>query len=199
MQYATLSILIVKRCFLFTYQLVSINYKLISMNNYQLLQSVYLNLLETLTHLLEKAEAHVKEKGIEESALLAASIYPDMLNFTRQIQVATDDMRRNIRFLAGKEHVKMEDNETTIGELQARVLKTKDVVKELVVTDFEGADERHISLFWMGGAYVFGKDFVQQYAFQNSHFHVVTAYDILRKEGVSIGKMDYITNLAMNK
>jgi hypothetical protein len=169
------------------------------MNNYQLLQSVYLNLLDTLTHLLEKADAHVKEKGIVESALLTAAIYPDMLNFTKQIQVATDDMRRNIRFLAGKEHVKMEDNETSIAELLARVAKTKDVIKELTATDFDGADERHISLFWMGGAHVLGKDFVQQYAFQNSHFHVVTAYDILRKEGVVIGKMDYITNLTMNK
>jgi hypothetical protein len=160
---------------------------------------VYLRLLSTLTHILEKADAHVKEKGIAESTLLTASIYPDMRNFTKQIQIATDDMRRNIRLLAGKEHVKMEDNETTIAALITRVTKTRDIIAELTVSDFEGADDVHISKEWMGGAYILGKDLIQEFAFQNSHFHVVTAYDILRKEGVAIGKTDFIGALTLNK
>ncbi len=169
------------------------------MNNYQLLQSVYLKLSDTLVHLLEKADAHVKEQGIDESTLLTAAIYIDMFNFTRQIQIATDDMRRNIMLLAGKEHVKMEDTETTILELIARVKTSKDYIASLTLQDFEGADERHISLFWMGGKYVLGKDFVQEYAFQNSHFHVATAYNILRKEGVAVGKMDFISGLSLHE
>jgi uncharacterized protein len=169
------------------------------MNNYLLLQTVYLNAHDTLMRILEKAEAHVKEKGIEESILLMASLYPDMLNFTRQIQIATDDMRRNIRLLAGKEHIKMEDTETTLQALKDRVTKNKSYVAELVLTDFDGADDRHVKFSWMGEMYVLGKDILEGYAIQNTHFHVVTAYDILRKEGVNIGKSDYIGGMNLKQ
>jgi hypothetical protein len=73
-----------------------------------------------------------------------------MYNFTRQVQIATDDARRNLYLIAGKEHVKMEDTEITISELKTRVAKTLDVVTSITEADLEGADERKISLFWIG-------------------------------------------------
>jgi uncharacterized protein len=167
------------------------------MEKYELLLNVTKNSLKTLEHLLDKAESHVKERGIEESTLLTASLAPDMFNFTKQIQIASDDARRNLRLLAGKEHVRMEDTETTIAELRTRIQKTREVVNELTSSDFSEADTRKITLYWMGENYVEGNDFVQQLGIPNFMFHVAMAYAILRKEGVSIGKSDFITTLNM--
>jgi len=169
------------------------------MNQYTLLHTLALQSLDSLTNLIEKAEAHTKEKGLEESALLNASLISGMFNFTKQVQVATDDARRNICFLAGKEHIKMQDNEMTFAELKERVTKTREVILSTTGADFEGADVRHISLFWMGEAYILGKDFVVQFAIPNLMFHVVTAYDILRAQGVELGKMNFLPKLSMHK
>jgi hypothetical protein len=168
------------------------------MEKYELLLETIVNSLNTLTHLLDKAEAHVKEKGIDESVLLTAKLAPDMFDFTKQIQVATDDARRNLRLLAGMEHVAMEDTEKTIAELKVRIQKSLDIVKELKPEDFKDADTRQISLYWMGENYVIGKDFAMELAIPNFMFHVVTAYAILRAQGVNIGKQDFITKLSMH-
>jgi hypothetical protein len=167
------------------------------MEKYELLLNVTKNSLKTLEHLLDKAEAHCKENGVEESTLLTATLAPDMFNFTRQIQIASDDARRNLCLLAGKEHIRMEDTETTIAELRARIQKTREVVDELTPSDFAEADTRKITLYWMGENYVEGNDFVQQLGIPNFMFHVAIAYAILRKEGVQIGKSDFITTLNM--
>jgi hypothetical protein len=167
------------------------------MNQYTLLLNTINRSLEALLRILDKAEAHVKEKGIEESVLLNAALFPDMFNFTKQVQVATDDARRNLCLLAGKEHVRMEDTETTIVELKDRVKRTQDVVKSISLDDLKDADTRKISLYWMGEMYVEGKDFVNELAIANLLFHVVTAYDILRAQGVDIGKTDFIGNVSM--
>ena len=167
------------------------------MEKYTTLLEVIKNSLNTLSHLLDKASEHVKEKGIGEEVVLHASIAPDMFNFSRQIQIATDDARRNLYLLAGKEHIKMEDNEKSIEELKARVTKNLELISALTEKDFEGADERKITLFWMKDKHVLGKDFVNEFAFSNFFFHIVTAYNILRKEGVTIGKMDFITKFSM--
>jgi hypothetical protein len=121
-----------------------------------------------------------------------------MYPFTKQIQIASDGARMYSRLLAGKEHIKMEDTEKTIDELRERIRKTQAVVDELTLNDFEGADERQISLFWMKDSYVLGKDFVVQLAIPNFHFHVVTAYDILRMKGVKLSKGDFLTSLSQH-
>jgi hypothetical protein len=169
------------------------------MNTYIALQAVIVNGLHTLTHLIEKGESFASENSKEESVLLQAQIVPDMFNFIKQAQTASDEARRNLFLLAGKEHVKMEDNETTFAELKARVQKTLDLVLTLTEEDFVGADERRISLFWMQGQYVLGKDFVSEFAYANFFFHLVTAYDILRMQGVPLGKMDFISKLSMKE
>jgi len=169
------------------------------MNNYALTLTIIKNNLSTLSHLLEKAESYVKEGGVSEDILLSARLAPDMYDLKKQIQITTDDARRNLRLLAGKAHIAMEDNEKTLEELRARVQKTKDIVDELTIEDFIGADERHVSFSWMGGKYVLGKDMLEEFVLANFFFHLVTVYDILRKEGVSLGKMDFITKLSIKE
>lgn len=169
------------------------------MSHYTLLTAVTLRSLDALTRILEKGEAYEKEHNLPEHGFLQARLAPDMLPFVSQIRIATDDARRNTYLLAGKEHVKMEDNETTYKELYERIATTKSLVTALTEEDFAGADDRHISLYWMAGGYVFGKDFVQEIAIPNLMFHVVTAYDVLRNQGVPLGKADFIGNFSMHK
>ncbi len=167
------------------------------MDTYSLLLDVHKNGLKTLLHLLEKVEEHCKEKGMRESVLLEARLAPDMFPFAKQIQIASDDVRRNLLLLAGKEHIRMEDTEKTVAELKVRIEKTLAIVNELTPADFEGSETRHISLYWMGEQYVEGNDFIPQLAIPNFLFHVTIAYAILRKEGVAIGKSNFITTLNM--
>lgn len=166
--------------------------------DYELLLTVTKKSLVALDRILDKAAAHVAEKGIEESVLLTASLYPDMLNFTKQIQVSTDYARKNLARLAGKDPVPMEDTETTITQLKERVAKTREVVDSFVVSDFADADTREIRLPWFQGTYMLGKDFVNEFAITNFQFHVVTAYDILRAQGGNIGKADFIGEMSMH-
>jgi hypothetical protein len=155
--------------------------------------------MDALSRIVAKAEVHSKEKNIPEGDILGWKLWEDMFDFRKQIQVATDDARRNLFLLAGKEHSKFEDNETTLVALQERIKKTKDLIKTLRVEDLDGAEDRHISLYWMGDSYVLGKDFIHEFVLPNNTFHVVTAYDILRSNGVAIGKVDFSGGLSMQK
>lgn len=168
------------------------------MTEYQFVQMTLIRGMDSLIRILEKAELLAKEKGLSEKEILESRLAPDMFPFVSQVRIATDDARRNLFLLAGKEHVKMEDNESTFKELFDRVKKTQELLRSVDANDFDGAEERRISLFWMGGAYVFGKDFVQVYAVQNTFFHIVTAYDIIRHLGGAIGKSDYMGPLPMH-
>jgi hypothetical protein len=160
---------------------------------YELLLDVTKANLQALLRILDKAEAHSKERGIPESELLTAKLYEDMLDFTKQIQISTDYGRKDLALLSGKEPVKMEDTETTIGQLKERVQKSLDVVNTFTADDFAHADTQQVKLYWTPeGVHVKGKDFIGQFAVSNFLFHIVTAYDILRSKGVNLGKADFI-------
>lgn len=166
---------------------------------YPYIITIVLKQLGALERVLGKAATYSKEKNIPEIAILEWRMFHDMFNFKRQIQIATDDARRNLYLLAGKEHIKFDDKEKTFKELKNRIIKTKKLIQKLKSTDFKGAELRHISLYWMGDSYVRGKEFVNEFLIQNLSFHVVTAYNILRAHGVSIGKADYTGPLSMKK
>jgi uncharacterized protein len=166
--------------------------------NYEPLLNVTKKSMESLLRILDKADVHVKEKGIAESELLAAKLYEDMMNFTKQVQVATDYARKDLALLSGKEPVKMEDTETTIAQLKDRVQKSLAIVNTFTVEDFANADTQEVRLFWFKGTHMKGKDFLNEFAISNFLFHVVTAYDILRNQGVNIGKADFIGEMTMH-
>ncbi len=146
---------------------------------------------------MAKAEEYVKEKGIPETDLLSARLYPDMMDFTKQVQIATDYARKDLAYLAGKDPVRMEDNETTLSQLKERIQKSLEVVQTFTIEDFANADAQKVKLQWFGENHILGKDFVDEFAISNFLFHVVTAYDILRNQGVAIGKADFIGETSM--
>lgn len=150
-------------------------------------------ILKSLSRLLDKADAHAVEKGVDVGSLLAARLAPDMFDFTRQVQIATDHAKGAVARLAGVDIPKFEDSEKTVAELKARIQKTLDFIASVSPEQFAGAEDREIKLVFPWASYDFtGRSYLMHYALPNFYFHATTAYDILRREGVAIGKMDFL-------
>ena len=158
---------------------------------------VYIKLLGGLKNVLTKAEAHVKEKGMSGEAFLNDALAPDMFPLKKQVQVVCDHTKGAIARLTGRDNPKMEDNEATFAELLARIDKTLAFVQSISEKEFEGAEHRKIVLPFREGKYLTGMEYLLEYAMPNFFFHVVTAYGIVRKNGVAIGKADFINGLPL--
>jgi hypothetical protein len=152
------------------------------------------NILGNLSWLLEKGEAHATAKKIDPSVLLASRLAPDMFPLTRQVQVACDIAKNSVSRLAGLEPPRFEDNETSFEQLRARIARTVAFMKGLPAKDFENSEGRDIKVP-AGPDRTFefkGLPFLQTWAIPHVFFHVATAYNILRHNGVELGKADYI-------
>jgi hypothetical protein len=153
----------------------------------------YRSILKNLSAVIAKAEAHCEAKKIDPSVFLTSRLYPDMLPFTAQVQIATDNAKGAAARLAGVEIPKFEDNEKSFPELQARLDKTIAFLDTLTEAQFAGAEDRDIVLQQRSGTLEFkGAPYLLQYANPNVYFHVTTAYALLRHGGVEIGKRDYL-------
>jgi hypothetical protein len=158
----------------------------------------FVPLLQTLSTLLDKGAEHMKAKGQKPDSLVEARLAPDMFPLARQVQIACDQVKSVAARLTGQEPPKFEDTETTVAELKARIRRTLDYVASVPVAGYKGADTRRVS-FPLGETMVLdmsGEQFVRDWALPNFYFHVVTAYDILRNQGVQIGKQDYLKHAA---
>jgi uncharacterized protein len=154
--------------------------------------------LNTLSALLDKAEAYAQAKSIDPAVLLNARLFPDMFAFTRQVQSACDQAKNGSARLAGIDPPRYEDNEKTIAELKARIAKTVAFVKTLDAKRIDDSADREIT-FPLGPnkGHMKGADYLNHFAVPNFYFHVTTAYDILRHCGVEIGKRDFIGAIPM--
>jgi len=149
-------------------------------------------ILGNLSAILEKAAKHCEQRKIDPSSLLGFRLYPDMFALTRQIQLSTDFAKGLGARLAGVEIPKFSDTETTFAELQARIAKTIDFLKQLPADKFAGAEDREVVIQIRDKkAHFKGAEYLFSFALPNFYFHVTTAYDILRHCGVELGKLDY--------
>ncbi|NBT33419.1 MAG: DUF1993 domain-containing protein [Rhodobacteraceae bacterium] len=149
--------------------------------------------LGALSKILTKAEAHCDTRKIEPEAILKFRLYPDMLNFTKQVQLTCDFAARMPPRLTGRDLPSFPDTETTFAELQARIAKALDYISGFTAADFDGAAERKITIsLRTGDMTMSGQQFAAQYAIPQVYFHMTTAYDILRHNGVELGKRDYM-------
>jgi len=154
---------------------------------------VFRQQLGSLLHLLDKAEAHAADKGLDVSMLLNASLAPDMFNLIRQVQIATDHAKGACARLAGVEIPKFEDKETTVAELRARIERVLAFIATVAPAQFAGAEDRPVRLVFPWASYDFtGQRYLTYWALPNFFFHVTTAYDILRAQGVPVGKADFL-------
>ena len=155
---------------------------------------VFVRMLENMSRWLDKAAAHAEARKFDTSVYLAARLAPDMLPFTRQIQIASDNAKGCVARLAGVEIPKYEDNEASFDELRARIAKTLDFIRSVPAARFEGAEGRDVELPRRGGEPLRykGEAYLTQFALPNFFFHVTTAYALLRHNGVDLGKPDYL-------
>jgi hypothetical protein len=153
------------------------------------------NTLRNLSAILDKAQAHAEARKIDPLVLTNARLYPDMLPMKRQVQIACDTAKGSVARLAGVEIPKHEDTEETFGELKARIGKTIDFIQTFKPAQIDGSEEKAIRLK-LGQREVDykGMQYLLGHALPNFYFHVVTAYDILRHNGVELGKRDYLAN-----
>jgi uncharacterized protein len=153
-------------------------------------------LLRALTNLraiLEKAAAHTAARKIDPSVLINARLYPDMFPLSRQVQIATDNAKGVTSRLAGKEPPRFEDNESAFPELIARIDKTIAFLETFKPQQIDGSEDKTITLTMHEKTITFkGMPYLIDHVLPNFYFHVVTAYAILRHNGVEIGKQDYL-------
>jgi len=154
---------------------------------------VFARMLRNLSSILTKAEAQAKAKGEDAAVLLNARLAPDMFPLIRQVQIASDHAKGAVARLTDNTPEAIEDTETTFAELQTRVAKVIDIVESFKPEQYEGSETREISIKIPNAELKFsGLDYVNQWAMPNFYFHLVTAYDILRANGVELGKRDFL-------
>ena len=152
-----------------------------------------LRTLGALSNILTKAEAHCTTRKIDPAALLNFRLFPDMMTFTKQVQLACDFAARSASRLAGDDVPSFPDTETSFAELQARITAAKAHISAYTPDRFADAASRSITLKARGTDMVMtGLQFLTVYSQPQFYFHVTTAYNILRHNGVEIGKMDYM-------
>src|SRR5881394_3572220 len=160
---------------------------------YQASAPRFANILRNLSAIMDKAEAHCSAKKIDPAALTSYRLYPDMFPFTRQVQIACDTAKGAVARLAGVEIPKHEDTEQTFAELKARIAKTLDFVESVPAGKIDGSEEKEVVLQMRSGERRFkGLQYLLGHAYPNFYFHVTTAYNILRHNGVEVGKQDFI-------
>jgi hypothetical protein len=154
---------------------------------------VFVRMLNNLSAMLAKGEAHAKTKNFDCAALLNSRLAPDMFTLTKQVQIATDHAKGAMARLAGHQIEAIEDKETTVAELQARIKKVIGIVESYKEVDLAGAENREITIKIPTTELKFdGLSYLEGWAMPNFYFHVTMAYAILRHNGVDLGKRDFL-------
>lgn len=145
--------------------------------------------------LLDKAKAFAEEKSIDSTVLINDRLVATMYDFKKQIQIVSDTAKNAMARLSNQDLYNIDDSETTLDELSERIQKTLDYVNGFSADDFKGADTREV-IMQMGpdrqGVFKSGEQYLQSFTLPNFYFHLTTAYNLLRKNGVEVGKLDFM-------
>ena len=153
----------------------------------------FVNTLKNLSAILDKAQAHADARKIDPLVLTASRLYPDMFALARQVQVACDSAKGAVARLSGVEVPKHEDTEKTFDELKERIAKTLAFIATVKPAQIDGTEEKDVVLKLRGKDVPFkGMQYLLGFVLPNFYFHAATAYNILRHNGVDVGKQDFI-------
>ncbi len=152
----------------------------------------FANTLLKLSELLDKAQAYSEERKFDIANLLNARLAPDQFSLGKQIQVACDNAKFAAARFAGQQAPSHPDTEQTVAEFKTRIEHTVDYLRSFKEDDFTDASDRRVVLGFLPHLYLMGHEYLHNFALPNFYFHVTTAYSILRNNGVSIGKQDYM-------
>ena len=155
----------------------------------------FVNILSNLMNILDKAQAHVDAKKIDPATLTTYRLFPDMLPMTMQVRIACDAAQGVVARLAGIEILVDEDNDKTLVDLKARIAKTIAFIQAVVPTQIDGTEDKEI-VTKRGDkeTHYKGMQFLLGHAVPNFYFHITTTYNILRHNGIEIGKRDFLGN-----
>jgi uncharacterized protein len=160
---------------------------------YQISIPVFIKHLNGLASCMKKAQALYAEKKYDEATLLAYRFYPDMFNFAGQVQVATDHTRNFAALLGDLKAPKFENHEKSLADLIGRVEQTVGWLKEVDPKQIEGTEDKSVTVKRpTGEVQMKGIELLLNRTMPNFLFHCTTAYDILRHNGVEIGKRDFM-------
>jgi hypothetical protein len=160
---------------------------------YQASAPIFLRQFAALTAIIEKGEAFARANGLDEADFIDARLAPDMFNFAKQVQIATDGSKAGIARLAGGETPVFADTETNFAELKERIARTVAFIESVPAASVDGTEDKAIVFDIRGKEYKFtGQPFLLHFVLPNFFFHVTTAYAILRHKGVQIGKGDFL-------
>ena len=163
---------------------------------YQISAPVFTKMLGALSNVLDKGAAFAVAKKIDPAVLMASRLAPDMFPLTRQVQIATDHAKGACARLAGVDVPSYADTEATFPELQQRVAKTLEFIKALKPEQFDGSADRDVTLTLGGQKFTWkGSVYLQNFALPNFFFHATTTYNILRHNGVDVGKRDFLGSM----
>ena len=155
---------------------------------------VFVRMLGNALNWLDKAQAHAEARKFDTANYLGMRLAPDMLPFTRQIQIATDGAKGCVARLAGLEVPKWDDNEASFDDLRARLRKTIDYVQSIPAGQIDGSEAREILLPTRSGDPLrfTGEAYLKHFVLPNLYFHATTTYALLRHAGVELGKKDFL-------
>lgn len=155
---------------------------------------IFRTMLGNLIHFLDKAVAHAQARKFDPAVLASYRLAPDMLPFTRQVQIACDAAKNGIARISGVEAPKFEDDEQTFDQLKARIAKTVAWLDTVPAAKLDGTEDKEIT-FPVGrdsARTMKAEAYLKHWALPNFFFHVSMAYAILRHNGVELGKTDYL-------
>ncbi len=153
--------------------------------------------LDNLDAWLNAGVEHAKSKSFDPAVLLNARLAPDQFPLIRQISAACDQAKATAARVAGREPPKHPDTEQTLDEIRARINTVREYLKTLTPADFDGAETRSVPLAFAPGAFMAAPDFVRELGMPNFYFHTTLAYEILRHNGVDLGKRHFIGHLTI--
>jgi uncharacterized protein len=159
----------------------------------------FVPMLRSLSGVLDKGADHANANKSDPNALVNARLAPDMYTLAQQVQLACNAANDATARLTGQQPQEIENDDRTLDDLKGRIAKTIDYVNSVRATAFDGAEDRKITIPIPENNVAFdmnGLQFLRDWALPNFYFHVVTAYDILRHNGVDIGKRDYLSHVA---
>ena len=156
------------------------------------------NTLGQIEKWLDAAVEHAKAKSFEPAVLLNSRLAPDQYPLVRQIQSACDTAKFTPARLTGKEAPKHPDTEQTVDELRTRIHAVLEYLEGYKPADFAGVETAKVTLPWLQGKHVLGADYVNQLQLPNFYFHATLAYEILRHNGVPVGKTDFIGHMSLH-
>lgn len=162
---------------------------------YEIAVLQFTKMLKNLDGILAKTIPYAESKKIEVDILLNSRLAPDQFNLIRQIQIACDTAKMCVSKLTGKDAPVHEDKEVSLTQLRERIAKTITFINSVSEKDFAGAPEIKITTPRWEGKYLLGHEYLTQHSIPNLYFHISLAYQILRHNGLEIGKKDYLGSM----